>query len=234
MLPFRVSKSCSVSARSAPPNPQPSVTHLHPKPRPRHTPPGCSALLRRGPLGRRRGCICKGQCIGRTLIGPLTFPTPPSGNSQRTRKGGGGGGEIRPRAIKLMKEGKGRKRRAEVSSRERLSLIGREEIGAKTHRIGLRTHFRGPVSSSGTRWTVNQTENYSCPARRRARQPTATDPEKSDESTSLRPMEGKFQRVPGGSLDRGAGPCRKGCENHRGTSSECKAWRSEHRNRRTH
>lgn len=70
---FRVSPIC--------PPPQPSVTHLHPKPRPKHTRPGCSALLRRGPLGHRRGCICKGQCIGRTLIGPLTFPTPPSGNS---------------------------------------------------------------------------------------------------------------------------------------------------------
>lgn len=56
--------------------PQPSVSLLYPKPVHR-----LDALLRRGPLGYRRGCICKGQYISWTLIGQLTFPTSPPEDS---------------------------------------------------------------------------------------------------------------------------------------------------------
>lgn len=83
--------------------PQPSVSLLYPKPVHR-----LDALLRRGPLGYRRGCICKGQYISWTLIGQLTFPTSP----QRTQSGRRWR-EIRLWAIKLMKEGKDGNGRAE-------------------------------------------------------------------------------------------------------------------------
>lgn len=91
--------------------PQPSVSHLYPKPVHR-----LDALLRRSPLGYRRGCICKRQYISWTLIGQLTFPMSPSGNSQRTQWGRRWR-EIRLWAIKLMKEGKpkaNKTKRAEV------------------------------------------------------------------------------------------------------------------------
>lgn len=98
------SKSCSASAQSAPNHL--SATSIQ---GPVHT---LDPLLRRGPPGYRRACICKRQYISWTLIGQLTFPMSPSGNSQRTRWGRRWR-EIRLWAIKLMKEGKDRNGRAE-------------------------------------------------------------------------------------------------------------------------